>query len=214
MSQKQLKNVIGDRFQFSIKNNLETSIRVALATANIDVQGIETIESAPAIDNGGAGYVSDGSGNSTAIRLHQHNIAGLVQAGHAVDVVLDDATVSVTVNGETGDVVMGCVDSSRSIQNVKRELARKPRWIKRITIAASSTTAYNTSMSVATLSAFCQAAEIDIDINQYFLTTQYQNDKVNIDFEFGELQWNADFLWLINIPADVREQITVEFYNE
>ena len=140
MSQKQLKNVIGDRFQFSIKNNLETSIRVALATANIDVQGIETIESAPAIDNGGAG-VSDGPGNSTAIRLHQHNIAGLVQAGHAVDVVLDDATVSVTVNGETGDVVMGCVDSSRSIQNVKRELARKPRWIKRITIAASSTTA-------------------------------------------------------------------------
>ena len=86
--------------------------------------------------------------------------------------------------------------------------------IKKVTIAASNTTAYNTSMSVCTLSAFAQCPEIDIDLNQYFKTTQYQNDKIEIEFDFGELQWNADFLWLINIPANVREQITVEFYNE
>lgn len=192
---KQLRTATGDKFQFSIANGLASkSIRVAIATGNICVDEVETPEDKPSI-------------------LSHHSVAALVREGHAADVVLDDATVDLTIGGVSGSVVMGCVDTTHSVYHTKEHLSKNSRWIKKITIAASSTTAYQTSMSVATLSPYRQTPEEVIDLNQYYRVDQYQNDKIELEFDREQLQWNDDFFWAINIPGGVTEQITVEFYD-
>lgn len=193
-----LKKVTGDKLQFSITNGFaDKSIRVALATANIPVEGVSAEEK-----------------NSVMVyAIHNHNTAALAREGHAVDTVLDDMNVALTIDGTSATVAMGTVDSSKSIQHAKRSLALNPRWIKQITIAANSTRAYETSMVVATLSPFRQTPEEVIDLNQFYKVEQYQNDKIEIPFAEGQLQWNDSLFMALNIPADVREQITIEFYD-
>ena len=197
-----LKNAITDKLQFSIQNKTDRSIRVALATGNIDVEGFDTSNHED--PETGALVV--------AVSHHFHNIDALVAEGYSVDTVLDDAVVSL-LGSPRERIAMASVDSSKTIRHAKRSLRRNFRWIKKITIAANSTAAYQTSMSIATLSPFHKENERDIDLNDYFSVQQYQNDKIVIPLAHGELQWNDDFFWALNIPVGVTEQITVEFYD-
>lgn len=193
MLDKQLRTALGDKFQFSINNGLQNSaIRVAIATGNLPIDGI------------------DGQKNE----IHHHNTAALIREGHPVDTILDDDTVALTIGSESGNVAMSTIDSSKSIAHARAHLAANPRWIKKITISASNTTVYQSSMSVATLSPFKQTPEEVIDLNQYYRVDQYQNDKIEIEFAGGQLQWNDDFFWAINLPKNTSVQITVEFYDE
>lgn len=191
---KQLRTALGDKFQFKITNQLQSSaIRVAIATGNVNTLGVDTV--------------------SNKAVLHHHDVAGLVREGHPVDTILDDSTVSVTVNGETGTVAMSTLDSSRSISHTRNHLRLNPRWIKKITISASSTNVYQSSMVIATLSPFKQTPEEVIDLNQYYRVDQYQNDKIEMEFAREQLQWNDDLFMAINLPGGSWAQMTIEFYD-
>lgn len=190
-----LKNAITDKFQFSIKNNGDRAVRVALATGLIDVEGIDLV-------------TDDKEENLSAVR-HFHNVENLLAEGYQVDTVLDDASVKL----DNKSVVMATVDASKSIRHAKRSLSRNFRWIKKVTIAATSTAAYQTSMSIATLSPFHKENERDIDLNDFFSVQQFQNDKIVMNFAHGEFQWNDELFWALNVPAGVTEQISIEFYD-
>lgn len=190
-----LKNAITDKFQFSIKNNGDRAVRVALATGLIDVEGIDLV-------------TDDKDENLSAVR-HFHNVENLLAEGYQVDTVLDDASVEL----DNRSVVMATVDASKSIRHAKHSLSRNFRWIKKVTIAATSTAAYQTSMSIATLSPFHKENERDIDLNDFFSVQQFQNDKIVMNFAHGEFQWNDELFWALNVPAGVTEQISIEFYD-
>lgn len=206
-----LKTAISDKFQFAIKNRADRSVRIALATGHIDVEGFETSVN-PEYDPESP---SEDVPEFLTVK-HMHNTANLAREGYAVDTVLDDAVVTLKdaiPGSKHADVMMACVDSSKTIRHAKASLMQNFRWIKKITIAADSTAAFQASMSIATLSAFHKENERDIDLNDYFSVQQFQNDKIVMEFEHGELQWNDDFFWAINIPTGVTEQISVEFYD-
>lgn len=201
-----LKTAISDKFQFSIVNRCNNSVRVALATGHIDVEGFD-LKPGKHFDPEKPDWVEH-----LHVEKHMHNTENLEREGYSVDTVLDDAEVTIGLNSEDR-IIMACIDSSKTIRHAKASLMQNFRWIKKITIAANSTAAFQTSMSIATLSPFHKENERDIDLNDYFSVQQFQNDKIVMEFEHGELQWNDDLFWAINIPTRVTEQITVEFYD-
>lgn len=194
---------ISDKFMFSIQNgtagSTSNAVRVALAAGNVDTVGFDIAKS---------------SGEVTGITMHHHNPAALNNEGYHVDCILDDAAVTVSVNSESRTVTMATVDGSKTIRHALADLSRNFRCVKQITIAASSTRAYMTSMSIASLSPFHKENERDIDLQSFYKTTQYQNDKIEIPFQQGELQWNDSLFLALNVPGGVTEQITIEFYDE
>lgn len=180
-----LATSISDKFQFSIVNeNAAAAKRVAIFTGNIRSKGT---------DCKSANY-------STAAT------AALAAEGYIVDSVLCDATDS--------NVSMRSVDSSKSIAHVMEYFRYNQRYVKKVTIASNNVAAYNTSMSMCSLNPFHKEAERDIDLNQYYKTSQYQNDKIEIEYTEGELQINDCLFWAINVPSSTTLQITIEFYNE
>lgn len=198
-----LKTALTDKFQFSIVNHCNRAVRVALATGHIDVEGFDLVA--------GKDYNSEDPNFFEHLHVvkHMHNTENLEREGYSVDAVLDDAAIKI----DGGTIHMACIDTSKTIRHAKASLMQNFRWIKKITIAANSTAAFQTSMSIATLSAFHKENERDIDLNDYFSVQQFQNDKIVMDFEYNELQWNDDLFWALNIPTGVTEQISVEFYD-
>lgn len=204
-----LKTAISDKFQFAIINRAERSVRIALATGHIDVEGFDVVSN-PTYDS----EDPDPAVPQFLIEKHMHNTENLAREGYAVDTVLDDAEIRLADSkSDRPVIIMACVDSSKTIRHAKASLMQNFRWIKKITLAANSTAAFQASMSIATLSAFHKENERDIDLNDYFSVQQFQNDKIVMEFEHGELQWNDDFFWALNVPTGVTEQISVEFYD-
>lgn len=202
-----LKTALSDKFQFSIVNRCDRSVRVALATGHIDVEGFDLVPGKHYDPEDPEAY------KHLHVEKHMHNTENLEREGYSVDTILDDATVKIGRGEGDGSIIMSSIDTSKTIRHAKASLMQNFRWIKKITIAANSTAAYQTSMSIATLSAFHKENERDIDLNDYFSVQQFQNDKIVMEFEHGELQWNDDFFWALNIPTKVTEQISIEFYD-
>ena len=184
--------------QFTIENGSTTDkIAVAIATGNIDTEGFEL----------------DGNGS---VAKHNHNNAGLIAAGYAADVVLDDAVVTVG-EGHTSYAVTMSTAAGKTINHCKRYLEHNPRCVKRVTIAATSNgrenpAAFNASMFLASLNPFPNEAAREVDMSQYFQTTQFQSGKIVIDYNFGDLQWNDLLYWAIEVEASTTLKVTIDFY--
>ena len=197
-----LQSSITDRMQFTIVNGHaddNDKIAVAIATGNIDTEGFET--------------------KNNAVVKHYHNNAGLLAAGYVADVVLDDAEVSHTTKGDDTATITMTSPSGKSINHCKRYLSNNPRCIKRITIAATTTSsvvpkpsAYNASMFLASLNPFQKEAAREVDMSQYFQTNQFQSGKIVIDYNYGDLQWNDMLYWAIEVEGNTSMKVTIAFY--
>lgn len=199
-----LSQSIIDRLQFSIQNgNASDNVAVVIATANFDTDG----------------FTFDGTAGT--VTKHHHNLAQLAAAGYAGDVILDDpCTVSVTSSkGTTANVVFDSA-TGKFVSQCREHLKVNPRYIKRITIAASDNTgnalpdAFNASMFVASVNPFQKEAAREIDLSQYFMPSQYQDGKIVIDYDYGNFQWNDMLYWAIEVRRSTVLKVTVDFYAE
>lgn len=185
--------------QFTIENGSTTDkIAVAIATGNIDTEGF------------------DFDKTKGAATKHNHNTAGLLAAGYAADVVLDDAVVTVGEGDTSYDVTMSTA-AGKSINHCKRYLKHNPRCVKRVTIAATTgghenPSAFNASMFLASLNPFQKEAAREVDMSQYFQTNQFQSGKIVIDYNYGDLQWNDLLYWAIEVEAATTLKVTIDFY--
>ena len=199
-----LSQSIIDRLQFSIQNGHTTdNLAVVVATANFDTDGFTYDES------------------SGSVSKHHHNLAQLAAAGYAGDVILDDpCTVSVTTpSGKTANVTFGSA-TGKFISQCREHLKVNPRYIKRITIAASDSAgnaqpdAFNASMFVASVNPFQKEAAREIDLSQYFMPSQYQDGKIILDYDYGNFQWNDMLYWAIEVRRATVLKVTVDFYAD
>lgn len=189
-------NNISDKLQFSIvtgEENVQTA-RIALFTGNLPVEGYEYDATASKVN-----------------RSTDNAVAALEHEGYKCDCVL--AQKDYTVNG-TDTVKISTVDSSKSLQHAINYLRLNPRNVKKITFATRNTAFYNTSMSLCSLNPFHKEAEREIDLNQYYLTSQFQRDKIELFYNNGEFQINDCLFWAINVPSNTMLQVTIEFYAE
>ena len=212
-----LNNSITDRFQAIIQNGLSGQhVLVALSTANFDTLGFNTDLS-----------------THHFFAKHHHDLADIKKAGYTPDVIFDDLgdnattspyaqtnAVSVTKNNVTGNVTMETT-SGKTVASMKEHLRQNPRFIKRITISAVTTSdqkecpeAFNASMFMASVNPFQHEAAKEIDLSQYFQTNQFQSGKIVINYAKEELQWNDMLLWMIEVRSGCTMKITVDFYNE
>lgn len=213
-----LNNSIVDRFTAIIKNGATSEkALVAIATANFDTLGVDTA-------------------NSGAVaHPHHHNLRDICAAGYNPDVIFDDlgdtnssspygyknSVTLATLGSESSVAITMQTTSNKTVASMKEQLRLNPRFIKRITIAAVTTSdskecpqAFNHSMFVASINPFQHEAAKEIDLSQYFATNQFQSGKIVMDYANGELQWNDMFLWMIEVMAGVTLTINVDFYNE
>lgn len=195
-----MKN-INDKFQFSIANGHTTkNASVAIAHANIDVEGFDT---------------SVSSGTYTT-RKHHHNTDALVAEGYNVNTVLDDAAV--TFDGAT--ITMQAVDVNKSIAHALEYIKNNPRLVKNIAVvvanvpSGSDKSAAFKSMSLASLNPFHKEAAREVDLQQYFSENQFQSGKINIPYAKGDFEWNDLLFWSIVVPAGTTLELTVEFYED
>lgn len=200
-----------DKLQFNLKNNDQNaSATVALATGNVPVRGLVSV-------------IDTDKGTCVSI-IHYHDITGLVRAGYPVDAILDDMTEQEIVDGgikigeatasnPTPSVFIQSVDSSLSIRHALDFLKLNPRFIKSITINTNNKALYSASLSVCSINPFHRENERSFNLNDYYSVNQYQDDKVVINFQPEQLEWN-DMLYLaINgIPPQCEARIIVEFY--
>ena len=197
-----LQSSITDRMQFTIENGHTTDkIAVVIASGNIDTSGYE---------------LEKHNGEVIGVKKHNHNPAGLVAAGYAADVVLDDAPDGIEYDGVNIGISTG---SGKSIEHCKRYLSHNPRCIKRVTIAAMvnggslpKPDAYNASMLLASLNPFQKEAAREVDMSQYFQTNQFQSGKIVIDYNYGDLQWNDNLYWAVEVEAATTMKVTIDFY--
>ncbi|MBR3725253.1 MAG: hypothetical protein IKN11_07720 [Bacteroidales bacterium] len=196
-----LQSSITDRMQFTIENgSTSEKIAVAVATGNIDTEGFEF-------------DATEGS-----VTKHNHNNAGLLAAGYAADVVLDDGVVTVGEDHNSFAVTMSTA-AGKTINHCKRYLEHNPRCVKRVTIAATSNSdgrenpaAFNASMFLASLNPFQKEAAREVDMSQYFQTNQFQSGKIVIDYNYGDLQWNDLLYWAIEVETSTTLKVTIDFY--
>lgn len=200
-----------DKLQFNLKNNDQnSSATVALATGNIPVRGLVSV-------------IDKDKGECNTL-IHYHDTSALVRAGYPVDVVLDDMTDAEVVEGgiKFGEksqanpqpcIFIQSVDSSLSIRHALDFLKLNPRFIKSITINTNNKALYSASLSVCSINPFHRENERSFNLNDYYSVNQYQDDKVVINFQPEQLEWN-DMLYLaINgIPPQCEARICVEFY--
>ena len=197
-----LQSSITDRMQFTIENGHTTDkIAVVIAAGNIDTAGYE---------------LEKHNGEVIGVKKHNHNNAGLLAAGYAADVVLDDAVVTVGEDHNSYAVTMTTA-AGKTINHCKRYLTHNPRCVKRVTIAATSygqenPAAFNASMFLASLNPFQKEAAREVDMSQYFQTNQFQSGKIVIDYNLGDLQWNDLLYWAIEVEASTTLKVTIDFY--
>lgn len=204
-----LQSSVGDRLIFSLTNNTEKPITVALATAHLPVVGIiERLN-----ENG-----------VTEHYLHHHSTDKLASLGYAgVTAILDDLTPAEGdgYNVPTGGTVqMLSTDPDVSIAAAIAYLKENPRYVKSVTITTNNSGFFDSgAMSFATLNPFHRENARDVNVSRYFSVNQYQQGKIVIDYAAGELQWNDNLFWAIKgIPAIDKGQactlsFIIEFYD-
>lgn len=201
-----LQSSITDRMQFTIVNGRTDDtepIAVVIAHGNIDTEGFE---------------LEEHNGVVTGVNKHHHNNAGLIAAGYAADVVLDDAEV--LIDGGTASVKM-FTSQGKSIDHCLRYLSNNFRSVKRVTVAAMingsslpKPDAYNASMLFASLNPFQKEAAREVDMSQYFQTNQFQSGKIVMDYNYGDLQWNDTLYWAIQVAGATTLKVTIDFYPQ
>ena len=181
-----LTKALTNRFQFVINNPSSNGDKqVAIAVANF-----ATIDVTAA----------------TRANAYQ-NKTELAAAGYNCDVILDDATVS--------DVVMGAADSQKTIRHFMEHMKNNARYIKKITINVGSgnSAAFDTTLTIANVTPFGRGEVKDLDVNQFFERSQFQDGKVELPFEDGELAWDSNLYMAMTVLSGYKYSISVEFYN-
>lgn len=181
-----LDKALTNRFQFTVKNpEGNGNKQVAIAVANFATIDVTA---------------------TTRANAYQ-NKTELAAAGYNCDVILDDATVSA--------VVMGASDSSKSIRHFMEHMKNNPRYIKKIVISVGkgNTAAFDTIMTIANVTPFGRGEVKDLDVNQFFERSQFQDSKVELPFEDGDLAWDSNLYLAFTAIQGFTYSISVEFYN-
>lgn len=140
----------------------------------------------------------------TAIDEHQHNIAGLLSAGVAVDAVIDDGLI-------LADITCTAMSSENTIRSFKEYIKHNPLLLDRLIISADNKSYFDESIVWGELSPLVkQNSEDAQQLEPYFDPYQNQDNKISIPFK-GGLLLDQNRLMYANIPAGRTVTFTFNF---
>ena len=139
---------------------------------------------------------------------HYHNKQALIDAGIFVDAIVDDDTW--TFDGDTGNLTIYSVDPNKKIRDFLEYIKSYPHLIVGMTIHSPNIKTYEGILKLQRPNPFNDSARVPVDLNQYFKTNQYQDNKIDIDLSGISLELTPDLLLLMTIPASTT--VTVDFF--
>ncbi len=141
--------------------------------------------------------------------IHYHDKSELTKAGIVVDAIWDDATVSFA--SDTGNIVMSPADPTFTIRSFRKYIELNPMIVTSMTIHANDVDAYGGNLKLKKTNPFNVPAEIPVELDKFFSTEQYQDNKIDIDFSGDEVEISDDVLMLLVVPAACTVGVTMRF---
>jgi hypothetical protein len=141
--------------------------------------------------------------------IHHHNKSELEKAGHQVTTIFDDA--SVPHSDDQGNVVMSPADPRFTIRSFVEYIRNNAMIIQSMTIHADNPEAYGGNLKIQKTNPFNRPAEIPVELDKFFNTSQYQDKKIDIDFTGDELEISDDVLVTLVVPKDSNVGVTMRF---
>ena len=177
-----ITNAISNKFGVQITSTATTPISVAVLPSYYKTLGIDT------------------AGTPAVSTPHYHNKADLTNAGIMVDAIIDDGTWALG-DPPAGNVTIFSTDPSKKIRDFLEHIKHYTRSLSKIMIHSSNIAAYRNSIKLQMPNPFNDSQRVPIDLNQYFDPSQYQDDKIILDFSGIDLAVTPDLLMLMTIPA-------------
>lgn len=178
-------------FGFSVNNEAEANIAMALVPANFDTERL-------VIDNG------------EVIRTFD-NITALNNAGINVGAVLADGTTNATINGKTVNVVCSPTDPTKTIKHFLDYIKFNPQQLKHMDIISSNTNMWTGTLSITFCNPFFKNSVQEVQLNTFFSRFQYQSNRLGIDFSKNPLEFSDLLLLTCTIPASSSVQFILTF---
>ncbi|MDR1458712.1 MAG: hypothetical protein LBI60_00635 [Bacteroidales bacterium] len=147
--------------------------------------------------------------NVTDVKWHYHDLTELNSAGFSVTTVLDEATVAFPDN--VGSVVMSSADPMFSIRSFRNYVNNSQQVMTSITIHSDNPAAYNGSLRLQKTNPYNRPQEIPVELDRFFDTSQYQDNKIDIDLSGNEIIASNDFLMTLVIPPGASIGLTLRF---
>lgn len=194
-----VKEAIGKKFQFKIKNPTMADKRIAIIPAYFNTDSVTVTKEEVTKGQGTVEVVKGVTfSKASASNINAAGVAGVV------DMVLADETV--------GAVIMQAV-GSRTIEEFleyrkTNALALKSMSIKEATAVSGN---FENDMQLCKVNPFTQQTTEVIETSKFFDRYQYSQNRVDIDFSDSELEICDDLLWIMTVPANANYVVTLRF---